>query len=182
MAKLNGWKRNRFRAVSASLSCAALGLGLTLIHQSAASAQAAYGSYIGVGGSFGLSDGGPGEDSSSGGVVAFRYRVLEAPISLRAQALIGDATAIVPTVSLDFPLDFQTDAYVGAGVALQDSDTDTSPVGNQTSFVIQPGIEHAFTYSDLVIFGNAVIAFDAYRGGGGTATAIQAGLGLNFGR
>ncbi len=146
-----------------------------------ASAQAAYGSYVGVGGSLGLTDGdGVTEDNSNGAVIAARYRLLEVPVSLRAQVLISDATAVVPTVSYDIPLSWYTDAYIGAGVAFQDSNTDTSPIGNQTSFVIQPGVDHRIPRSRLVLFGNAIIAFDAYRAGGGTAAAIQGGVGVRF--
>ncbi|MCU0567099.1 MAG: hypothetical protein MUF49_10935 [Oculatellaceae cyanobacterium Prado106] len=168
------------------LGLAALGaiatLAASLLSAPAASAQAAYGSYIGVGGSVGVTDGEDGvEPRRAGGVVAVRYRLLELPISIRAQALISDSTAIVPTVSYDIPLNWQTTAYIGAGAAIQNSDTSTSPVGNQTSFAIQPGIDFVFPYSNLVLFGNAVIAFDAYRESGGTAAAVQAGLGWNFG-
>jgi hypothetical protein len=161
----------------------AIAAACTLLNAPSASAQAAYGSYVGIGGSLGLTDGTEGlEPKRNGGVVAVRYRILELPISLRAQALISDATAIVPTVSYDIPLSWQTTAYIGAGVAIQDSDTSTSPVGNKTSFAIQPGIDHVIPNSNLVVFGNAVIAFDAYRDSGGTAAAIQGGLGWNFGQ
>jgi hypothetical protein len=171
----------------------AVGIGVlgaiatSLFNAPAVSAQAAYGSYVGIGGSFGLSDNedsldAEGDSSEFGGVVAARYRILELPVSLRAQALIGDSTAIVPTVSFDIPLNWQTTAYIGAGVAIQDSETSATPVGNKTSFAIQPGIDYVFPNSDLVLFGNAVIAFDAYRDSGGTAAAIQGGLGWNFGQ
>ncbi|MBW4514210.1 MAG: porin family protein [Timaviella obliquedivisa GSE-PSE-MK23-08B] len=156
---------------------------VALFNASHASAQAAYGSYIGVGGSLGLTDGTEDvEPRRGGGVVAVRYNILELPISLRAQALVSDVTAIVPTVSYDIPLNWQTTAYIGAGVAIQNSDTSSSPVGNKTSFAIQPGIDYVVPNSDLVVFGNAVIAFDAYRDSGGTAAAIQGGLGWNFGQ
>jgi hypothetical protein len=144
-------------------------------------AQAAYGSYIGVGGTVGLSDGPNNEGSQAGGVVAVRYRLLELPLSLRAQALISDRTAIVPTVSYDVPLNWQTDAYIGAGVVFQGGDsTSSSPLGNQTAFVVQPGIDYNFPYSNIVAFGNAIIAFDAYKDGGGTAASVQGGLGVRF--
>ncbi|MBD3881018.1 hypothetical protein IFO70_04545 [Phormidium tenue FACHB-886] len=152
-----------------------------MTHPAPASAQAAYGSYIGVGGSLGVSDNDSGDGNQAGGVVAVRYRLLEVPISLRAQALISDSTAIVPTVSYDIPLNWQTDAYIGAGVAFQTGNGDEASVlGDQTSFVIQPGIDYTFPYSDLVLFGNAVIAFDAYRDEGGTAASVQGGLGVRF--
>ncbi len=139
-----------------------------------AQAQVAYGSYVGVGPSVGLSDG-----LQLGGVVAFRYKLLESPISFRAQALIGQGTAVVPTVSYDVPLNWQTDAYLGAGLALASGD-DPSPVGNKISFALQPGIDYVVPNSNTVIFGNAIIAFDAYRNGSGTAFSLQGGVGLRF--
>lgn len=169
-----GWLR------AAAFSSAAITVGLILSTSSAAFAQAAYGSYIGVGGSFGVTEGPNGDGTSGAGLIAFRYKFLEIPISVRAQALIGEATAFVPTVSYDVPLNWQTDAYIGVGAAIQDSDQSTSPVGNQTSFVLQPGIDHSFPYSNVVLFGNAIIAFDAYKNSSDTAASIQGGVGVRF--
>ncbi|MCU0526176.1 MAG: hypothetical protein MUF72_15260 [Elainella sp. Prado103] len=173
------WKSPWGRLRALALSGAALGVGLWAT-ATPASAQAAYGSYIGIGGSFGVTDGPAGDGTSGGGVIAFRYKFLEVPISIRAQALIGETTALVPTVSYDVPLNWQTDAYIGLGAALQDSEESTSPVGNQTSFVLQPGIDHSFPYSNVVLFGNAIIAFDAYKDSSNTAASIQGGVGVRF--
>ena len=86
----------------------------------------------------------------------------------------------MPTVSFDVPLNFDTDVYIGAGVALSNT-VDTTPVGNKNSFVIQPGIDYTVPNSNLVLFGNVIFAFDAYRNSGGTsATSLQTGLGLRF--
>ena len=41
--------------------------------------------------------------------------------------------------------------------------------------------DFAIPASNLVVFGNAIFAFDAFEDGGGTATAVQAGVGWNFG-
>lgn len=140
-----------------------------------AQAQVAYGSYVGVGPTVGLTDG-----IQVGGVVAVRYKLLESPISFRAQALIGRNTAIVPTVSYDVPLNWQTDAYLGAGLVLAGGDS-SSPVGNKISFALQPGIDYIIPNSKTVIFGNAIIAFDAYRdGAGGAAVSVQGGVGYRF--
>jgi hypothetical protein len=144
-------------------------------------AQPAYGSYLGIGGGFGLSSGNvsAGESARTGGVLAGRYKFLEIPISLRTQILIGSSTAVVPTVSFDIPLNFDTDIYVGAGVALSNT-VDPTPVGNKNSFVIQPGIDYTLPNSNLVLFGNVIFAFDAYRSGSGSATSVQTGLGFRF--
>ncbi len=158
-----------------------VGLGCLMASSPAASAQAAYGSYIGIGGSFGATDNPTsGDGGSGGGVIAFRYKFLEVPVSIRAQALIGESSAFVPTVSYDLPLNWQTDAYVGVGAAFQDSNSNASPVGNQTAFVLQPGIDHSFPYSNVVLFGNAIIAFDAYKNSNATAASVQGGVGVRF--
>lgn len=145
-------------------------------------AQPAYGSYLGVGAGFGLSNGNTafGENSKTSLLLSGRYKFLEIPVSLRAQVLIGNSTAVVPTVSFDVPLNFDMDAYIGAGVALANTN-ETTPVGNKNSFVIQPGIDYAVPNSNLVIFGNVIFAFDAYRNSSGTtATSVQTGLGFRF--
>lgn len=142
-------------------------------------AQAAYGSYIGIGSSVALTDDATGEGRQVGGAIAVRYKILELPISLRTQAFIGANTAVVPTISYDVPLGWQTDAYLGAGLVFASGNT-PSPVGNRTSFALQPGIDFIVPNSNTVIFGNAVIAFDAYRNGGGNAVSVQGGVGLRF--
>ncbi|MBE9216846.1 hypothetical protein IQ247_30050 [Plectonema cf. radiosum LEGE 06105] len=139
-----------------------------------AQAQVAYGSYVGVGPTVGISDG-----AQIGGVLAVRYKLLETPISFRTQALVGESTAVVPMVSYDVPLNWQTDAYLGAGLVLAGGDT-PSPVGNKISFALQPGVDYMVPNSNTVIFGNAIIAFDAYRDKSGAAVSVQGGVGLRF--
>ena len=162
---------NYFKYVVSVVAVSVLGLALA---SNPAKAQVAYGSYVGVGPAVGLSDG-----AQIGGVIAARYKLLESPISFRAQALVGHSTALVPTVSYDFPLNWQTDAYLGAGLVFAGGDS-PSPVGNKISFALQPGIDYVVPNSNTVIFGNAIIAFDAYRNGGGTALSLQGGVGLKF--
>lgn len=112
-------------------------------------------------------------------MLAFRYKLLESPISFRAQALVGQNTAVVPTVSYDLPLNWQTDAYLGAGLVLTGGNS-ASPVGDKISFALQPGIDYVVPNSNTVLFGNAIIAFDAYRNGGGATVSVQGGVGLRF--
>lgn len=155
-----------------SLLASLVPMAIMVIAPQSASAQAAYGSYIGVGGSVGT-----GEDTNAAGVISARYKLLELPISLRAQAFVGDGAALVPTVSYDIPINWQTDTYIGAGVSLADGDT---PVGEKTSFALQPGIDYVLPNSEFVLFGNAIIAFDADRDDGGAAVSVQGGVGLQF--
>lgn len=132
--------------------------------QASANAQAAYGSYIGIGPAFGN-----GEFAFG---VSGRYNILEAPVSIRGTAFIGEGSAFVPTISYDFPLSFNTEVYVGAGVAFAGKG---SVMGDGTSFVLQPGVDYTLTNSNLVIYGNAIVPI-----GGGTSTAVQGGVGIQF--
>ena len=165
-----------------ALGGTAIALGVVVTTSESASAQAAYGSYIGAGISGGLTEGEEllNEDRKISAVVAARYKFLRAPISIRTQALIGDSVALVPTISYDLPLTWRADAYVGIGASIPLSGDRTTPVGNQTAFAIQPGIDYVLPNSNLVVFGNAIIAFDAYREGGGPAASLQGGVGLRF--
>lgn len=154
--------------------------GTLLTTTSPASAQAAYGSYVGVGPSFGLTEGDfASQDNAFGAVIAGRYKFLEIPLSLRSQVFLSDESwAVAPTASLDIPLDWQTDVYVGAGFSIV-SGSQATPIGDKSSFIIQPGIDHMLPQTNLVLFGNAVIAFDGYEEGG-TAASVQGGVGVRF--
>lgn len=176
-------KRKLMQAAIASALGGALAGAAGLVDAKPASAQAAYGSYVGIGAAFGLTEeADTGNGDGFAGVIAGRYRFLRMPISLRATAFVfGGSFAIVPTVSYDYPLSWNTDIYLGAGVSFPTGDDDDpSPVGNATSFVLQPGIDYMFPNSRLALFGNAIIAFNGYREGGNTAVSLQGGVGYQF--
>lgn len=167
------------------VSASALGAALTavgLMHASPAQAQVAYGSYVGIGGAVGLTnDAATARGSGFSGVITGRYRFLEMPVSIRAQAFIfGGDFAVVPTISYDIPISWNMDAYVGAGASFAGGGDTPSPVGDKTAFVIQPGVDYMFPNSDMVAFGNAIFAFDAYRQGGNMAISVQGGVGIQF--
>ena len=143
-----------------------------------AQAQAAYGSYIGIGPAVGLTEGG-GKGRQISGVITGRYRFLEVPISARGQLFIGNGVSLVPTISYDIPLNWQTDAYIGLGAAIP-LGGGVTPVGDRAAFAIQPGIDYSLPNSNMVVYGNAVIAFDAYKDTRGTAASLQGGVGFRF--
>ena len=165
-----------------ALSSVAVAAGLALSSPSPANAQAAYGSYIGAGPAFGVTNGGGvNEDSNTSGLIAVRYKFLRAPVSLRTQVLVGgDGIAVVPTVSYDIPISWQADAYIGAGASIVTGEGNKTPIGNKGSFVIQPGLDYALPNTSLSLFTNAIISFDGYESNNGTAVSIQAGAGLRF--
>ncbi|MGB7251210.1 MAG: hypothetical protein WBC73_19910 [Phormidesmis sp.] len=143
------------------------GLAIALALQSPAQAQAAYGSYIGIGPAVGF-----GDDGNFGVALNGRYNVLELPISIRGAAFFGDGSAFVPTISYDFPLNFNTEIYLGAGVAFAG---EGSVLGDGTAFAIQPGVDYTMDESNLVLYGNAIFAI-----GNDTSTAVQGGVGIQF--
>lgn len=141
------------------------GVAISLSAQAPAQAQAAYGSYIGIGPAFG--------NGQVGVAINGRYNILELPVSIRGAAFIGDGSAFVPTISYDFPLSFNTEVYLGAGVTFA---SEGSVMGDGTSFVLQPGVDYTLNNSNLVIYGNAIVPI----GGSGTTTAVQGGVGIQF--
>ena len=167
-----------FHRVLAVLSVSSMALAVGL--SQSASAQPAYGSYIGGGLGIGHESDDDGQLDAAG-VVTARYKFLKSPISARAQLFIDrDSVAIVPTVSYDIPVSWQLEPYIGAGVAFG---TNGSIVGDGASFVIQPGVDYAIPNTKWVVFGNALVAFDAYEGGdkdGDPAVSIQTGVGWQF--
>ncbi len=167
--------------LTTSLVAIAIIGGVIAIVAPATQAQPAYGSYIGAGVSFGLTEGNvnAGESRNTSIVAAIRYKFLEMPVSLRTQVLIGSSTAIVPTFSYDFPINFDTDVYIGAGISLANTSNNT-PVGDRNAFILQPGFDYTVPNSNLVVFGNVILAIDGYRNSVGTATALQTGVGFRF--
>lgn len=151
-------------ALGSFVGAVAGAIAIALSTQAPAKAQAAYGSYIGIGPAFG--------DGEIGVAINGRYNILEVPISIRGAAFLGEGSAFVPTVSYDYPLNFNTDIYVGAGVTFA---SEGSVMGDGTSFVLQPGIDYTVNNSSLVWYGNAIIPI-----GGDTNTAIQGGVGIQF--
>jgi hypothetical protein len=173
IAMMTAWMR---RALWGTLS---LGMVLAITSQSA-QAQPAYGSYIGVGVGVGQQND-TNDKLDLAGMITGRYKFLELPLSLRAQGLVdSDSIAFVPTISYDIPLSWQLEPYVGAGVVFTN---EGSIIGDKTSFVIQPGVDYIVPNSRIVVFGNAIIAIDAYEGGakdGDTAVSVQTGVGYRF--
>jgi hypothetical protein len=169
------WK-NQFAAIGGL----ALAAGLVVNIQSPAQAQAAYGSYIGAGLGIGLTNGGgPNENANSSGSFAVRYKFLRAPVSLRTQVLVGgNGVAVVPTISYDIPINWQGDVYLGAGASIVRGEK--TPIGNKGSFVLQPGVDYSLPNTSMMLYANAIVAFDGYRSSNATAVSLQAGAGLRF--
>lgn len=176
---MKGIQHQRMGGYLASALGAAIAATSLIMAAEPAHAQAAYGSYVGVGAAFGVTSDADGDGADLAGVIAGRYRFLRIPVSIRAQAFLFDGGfAFVPTVSYDYSLSWNTDIYLGAGISITSGDP--SPVGDRTAFVLQPGIDYMFPSSRLALFGNAIIAFNGFRDGDNTAVSLQGGVGYQF--
>ncbi|MBD2091823.1 outer membrane beta-barrel protein [Microcoleus sp. FACHB-1515] len=138
------------------------------------------GTYVGAGVSAGVISG-DGQDSQFGGTIQGRIDIPNVPVSARGAVLFTDDTsAIVPTLTYDIPISSRANIYAGAGYSFVDSDgLQTSPLGNQDSFVLTAGAETEVA-PRVVVFGDAKLGFDAYQQSSDPALALQVGAGFRF--
>jgi hypothetical protein len=137
--------------------------------------------YIGVGVSAGTTSGGRGNDDAQfGGNVQGRFAIPKTPLSLRGAVLFGgDATAIMPIVTYDAPIDKGTNVYFGGGYSFVTDEGKNTPLGNQNSPVVTLGAESAVT-KNVIVYGDAKWGIDAYKDSNADAVSLQAGLGYRF--
>lgn len=138
------------------------------------------GSYIGVGPSFGATDGGQGNDAALyNGNVQGRYAIPQTPVSLRAAALFNDkSTSLVPALTVDLPVAQNTNVYTGVGYSFITNNAPTA-LGNRDSVVVTLGAESEVS-QNVVLYGDAKYGINAYKNSPASALSFQAGLGYRF--
>jgi opacity protein-like surface antigen len=138
------------------------------------------GNYVGAGMSLGAFD--DGQDANApivGGNIQTRYAIPQAPVSLRGSAIFNDqSVALVPMVSVDVPVTNRANVYLGAGYSFVPTDN-VSPLGNQNSFVISPGVEASIN-EKFMVYSDAKIGIDGFDRGNATAMSFQVGAGYRF--
>jgi hypothetical protein len=154
-----------------------------LLSASIASAQPAgmNDNYVGAGISAGTTHGiHSNDDAVFGGNIQGRFVIPQTPVSARGAVLFGgDATAIVPTLTYDLPIANNTNLYVGGGYSFITSEGQNTQLGNRDAAVVTAGVESKVN-RNLVIYGDAKWAIDAYENSNGDALSLQTGLGLRF--
>ncbi len=138
-------------------------------------------SYVGVGVSAGLMNGGQGNDAAIlGGNVQGRAAIPNVPVSLRGAVLFSDETsAIMPLASYDIPIAPNTNLYVGGGYSFVERDGRRTPLGNRNAPVVVVGAE-AELGRNVVAYGDAKWGIDAYQNSPADALSIQGGVGMRF--
>ena len=139
------------------------------------------GSYIGAGISAGVTNGGRQNDAALfGGNVQGRYAIGNAPVSIRGAALFGgDSAALVPTLTYDVPVAKNTNVYVGGGYSFLTDEGQASQLGNQNAPVVTLGAE-SLVAKNTVVYSDAKLGIDAYKGSDSDALSLQAGVGYRF--
>lgn len=166
--------------VNLSVLSAIAASSLFLGHQ-AASAQTAgmNGSYLGGGLSVGVTDDGD-DDNTLGGNIQGRYDVPTAPVSVRGAWLFnGDNSALMPIVSYDLAVSNNANVYLGAGYSFVTGEGASSPLGDKDAVVLTTGVE-AEVARNIVVYGDAKVGLDAYRGSSDAAVSLQLGAGYRF--
>jgi hypothetical protein len=162
-----------------TLSLASVVLNAT---QAQAQARGLQGSYVGVGIGAGVTDdateGGDGE--FLGGNVTGRLAIPNAPVSLRGTVLFGgDATALMPMLTVDVPIAKNTNLYLGGGYSFVTDEGKSTQLGNQDSVVLTTGVETGVG-RNVVVYGDVKWGIDAYEDTSKDAVSLQLGVGYRF--
>ncbi|NMG20277.1 outer membrane beta-barrel protein [Brasilonema bromeliae] len=138
-------------------------------------------SYVGVGVSGGLTNGGQkGDAAAFGGNVTGRYKLGDTPLSARGQLLWGEeTTAIIPQISADLGIGKGTNIYLGAGYSFVEKDGKASPLGNKDGVALTAGVESELGNS-FMLYGNANLGVDAYKNSPASAFNVSGGVGYRF--
>ncbi|MBF2062881.1 MAG: hypothetical protein IGS39_00365 [Calothrix sp. C42_A2020_038] len=137
--------------------------------------------YVGAGISAGVThDVHSDDDAVFGGNIQGRVAIPQTPISVRGAVLFGgDAAAIVPTLSYDVPLATNTNLYVGGGYSFINNEGRNTQLGNRDAAVVSVGAESEVS-KNVIVYGDAKWAIDAYKNSSGDALSFQTGVGLRF--
>ena len=138
-------------------------------------------SYIGVGPSGGITNGGQkGDAATFGGNVTGRYKLGDTPLSARGQLLWGnETTAIIPQISADLGVGKGTNIYLGAGYSFVEKDGKPSPLGNKDGVALTAGFESEVGNS-FMVYSNATVGVDAYKNSPASAVNLSGGVGYRF--
>ena len=139
------------------------------------------GNYVGAGISAGVTHGvHSNDDAVFGGNVQGRVAIPQTPISARGAVLFGgDSTAIIPTLTYDLPIAKNTNLYVGGGYSFITDEGHNTQLGNRDAAVVSFGAESEVS-KNVIAYGDAKWAIDAYNNSSGDALSFQTGIGLRF--
>ncbi len=160
-------------------------LAIAPIFMSAGSASAAPkkgtdASYVGVGISAGVTNGGQNGDAATfGGNVHGRLN-LGGPVSARTQINFSDETsAIIPHLTVDVPVAKGTNVYVGAGYQFVEEDGKPTPSGNKDGVAVVAGVESEVA-KNFLIYSNATVGVNAYQNSPASGVSLNGGVGYRF--
>ncbi|BAZ42956.1 hypothetical protein NIES4101_89270 [Calothrix sp. NIES-4101] len=138
-------------------------------------------SYIGIGASAGLTNGGQtGDAATFGGNMVGRAKVGRTPFSVRGQINFSDETsAIIPHATVDIPVGNSTNVYVGGGYQFVEKDGKPTPSGNKDGVAVVAGVESEVA-KNFLVYSNATVGVNAYKNSPASAVSINSGIGYRF--
>ncbi|MGG6297604.1 hypothetical protein ACQ4M4_24685 [Leptolyngbya sp. AN02str] len=175
--------KRSIKSIAALSSLAVLAVAPVVFSANSASAlplaRGMNGNYLGAGISAGVTEDASG-DSTFGANVQGRFDVPLAPVSVRGAALFGDdSVALMPIVTYDAAIAPNTNLYLGGGYSFVTNEGNSTPLGDKNAPVITAGVETA-VLSNVVVYGDAKVGFDAYRNSNDAAVSLQLGAAYRF--
>lgn len=138
-------------------------------------------SYVGVGISAGVTNGGQNGDAATfGGNLVGRAKLGNLPVSARGQINFSDQTsAIIPHLTVDLPIAKGTNVYVGGGYQFVEKQGRPTPSGNKNGVAVVAGVESEVA-KNFLIYSNATVGVNAYKNSPASAVSINSGIGYRF--
>lgn len=138
-------------------------------------------SYVGVGVTGGLTNGGDENNAAEfGGNFTGRVKLGNTPVSARGNVIWNnETTAIIPEISVDVPIARGTNAFVTGGYSFIENNGVPTPLGNKDAVVVGAGVESEVA-KNFLLYTNAKVGIRAYENSGGSAVTINGGLGYSF--
>ena len=176
--------KNILKSFVAISALSSLVVAPLIINAGQASAQPKMGtdaSYVGVGITGGLTDGGdPNNSANFGGNITGRLKLGNTPVSARGNVIWNnETTAIIPELSLDVAIANGTNAFFTGGYSFIEKNGLPTPLGNKDSVVVGAGIESEVA-KNFLVYTNAKFGIRAYENSNGSAVSVNGGVGYRF--
>ncbi|MBE9197981.1 MULTISPECIES: hypothetical protein [unclassified Nodularia (in: cyanobacteria)] len=170
-----------FVAISALSSLVVAPLIINAGQASALPTKGTDASYVGVGLTGGLTNGGDENNAAEfGGNITGRVKLGNTPVSARGNVIWNnETTAIIPELSVDVPIARGTNAFATAGYSFIENNGVATPIGNKDAVVVGAGVESEVA-KNFLVYTNAKVGLRSYENSGGSAVTVNGGVGYRF--
>ncbi|HYW20199.1 MAG TPA: hypothetical protein VE956_12985 [Nodularia sp. (in: cyanobacteria)] len=176
--------KNILKSFVAISALSSLVVAPLIINAGQASAQPKKGtnaSYVGVGLTGGLTNGGDERNEANfGGNLTGRVKLGNTPVSARGHVIWNnESTSIIPELSVDVPIARGTNGFATVGYSFIEKNGVPTPIGNKDAVVVGAGVESEVG-KNFLVYTNAKVGLRSYENSDGSAVTINGGVGLRF--